>query len=1193
MNIYRKEINQNELQRSFEFVDYPEYQKYYSKQISPDFKKPKKIIVTEIYDEIIPQNKLGRCEYYDYYRESSSPYNNYYGYHRMARKKFGSNDKESLSPYNNYYGYHKMARKKFGSQDKNYYLTSRKNRHLNSNFNDYYSEYNKQLYFGDVDLREEYNSPSNIRANIRRKVYRGSNTPEPIRNYYTLNNDEDFLENFQYYESKNIKDKSNKKYQSITRVIGYSNLIPLNYNTNENNFSNVSIYKNRNYNQNLDNINLSRYKNINKELNKELYTNVDYNSRDLYNKYQINEEQKPETPEKITTVNIQKEIKNYEIPKEPQTSINNSNIEISTSKYESTKLPQTTSNISNIHTTTENKYESIKLPTTTTTEIVEETRQYESIKKPENITTTSIDDIMKKYDLPRNRPTTPSIKPTYKTNIDTSKYNNNRITKKTEKITTTTTSVDDILKKYELPSNTTTTPSITPTFKVNIVTSKYNTNSNSNINNYKSIKKTENITTTTTSVDDILKKYEVGNNRATTPSIRPTFKVNIDTSKYNTKSKRNSNSNSNKYITTKTTEKVTTTSVDDILKKYEVGSNRATTPNIRPTFKVNIDTSKYNKNSNSNSNNYKSIKTTEKVTTTTTSVDDILKKYEVGNNRSTTPSIKPTFKVNIDTSKYNTNINSNSNKYKSIKKTEDITTTSVDDILKKYEVGSNRPTTPSIKPTFKVNIDTSKYNNNSNTNSNKYITTKTTEKVTTTTTSVDDILKKYNIPSNRATTPSIKPSFKVNIDTSKYSTNSNKKSIGSYKYKSDISESNIINSRLKDFGAKNLSTLEIIEKNSKIKEKKNIPNITNVTISKVTKTTNNTDNLPTLSRNIVNNRFDSLKLNDYNSLSNYNNNLRLNETKISKTKTEYKKIDTDNSYKPTINIEPNYNKLSNIKINENITKTLTETKNINTNKGLNKAYKSNIDIQKSKNTKYLNRNHKNNLKIYTYNQDVNLETSKGEYNNNEYNNNEFIDMNARAQTSGRYLNSSNSAEKNNNKNVGYFENKEINKIEIKKKKKINQTTPLKIKKKKLGDNYKYYESKFMLNPNDNTQINSYTLHQRRNEKIIYGNEVYGSEGYGNEVYGNEVYGNEVIEKRQKMKAFKKPKKKGYRVKSKKIIKKRVMPYGGEQDNYIICNKYYEGKYYDEAEGEVEGNIVEDYEENEEENNMGQKIFYYQ
>ena len=872
MNKYRKELNQIEHERSFEFVDYPEYQKYYSKQISPDFKKPKKIIVTEIYDEIIPKNKLGRSEYYDYYTESPSPYNNYYRYHKMAKKKYGS-------------------------QDKNYYLTSRKDRNLNSNFNDNYSEYNKQLYFGDIDLREEYNSPSNIRANIRRKVHRGSNTPEPMRNYYTLKNNEDFLENFQYHESKNIKDKNNKKYQSITRVIGYSNLIPLNYNTNENNLTNVSIYRNRNYNQNLDNISLSRYNN----LNRELYTNVDYNNID-YNKYQINEEQKSTTPQKITRVNYQKEIKNYEIPKESQTSINNSNVQITTSKYESQKFPQTKSNISKIS-TSKNKDESIKLPTTTTTEIVKETRKYESLKKPENITTTSVDDILKKYDLPRNRPTTQSIKPTYKTNIDTNKYNNNIITKKTEKKTTTTTSVDDILKKYELPNNTT-----------------------------------------------------------TIPTVKPSYKVNIDTSKYN----------NNKSDSTRKKTNITTTSVENIIQKYELPINRATTPSIRPTFKVNIDTSKYN--TNSNSNKYRTSKTTEKVTTTTTSVDDI---------------------------------------------------------LKKYDLPSNRPTTPSIKPTFKVNIDTNKYNTNSN--SNKYISTKTTEKVTTTTTSVDDILKKYNLPSNRATTPSIKPTFRANIDTSKYNTNSSKKSIGSYKYKSDISESNIIDSRKNDFnGAKNISTLEVIEKNKKIKEKKEIPNISNITISKITKTINKTDNLPNLSRN--NNRFDSLKLNNYNSLS--NNNLKLNEKKITKTITEVKKIDTDNSYKPKLNIEPYNNHLSNIKINENITKTLTETKKTSTNNGLNKAYKSNIDI---KNIRNLNKNYKNNLKIYTYNQDVNLETSKSEYNNiefynNEFNNNEFIDMNARTATSRRYNNSI-SEEKYNNKNIGYYENKEINKIEIKKKKK--------------------------------------------------------------------------------------------------------------------------------------------------------------
>ena len=47
-NDYIEEI-QNEHQRSFEFDEYPQFQEYYSNQISSGFKKPKKIIVTEIF----------------------------------------------------------------------------------------------------------------------------------------------------------------------------------------------------------------------------------------------------------------------------------------------------------------------------------------------------------------------------------------------------------------------------------------------------------------------------------------------------------------------------------------------------------------------------------------------------------------------------------------------------------------------------------------------------------------------------------------------------------------------------------------------------------------------------------------------------------------------------------------------------------------------------------------------------------------------------------------------------------------------------------------------------------------------------------------------------------------------------------------------------------------------------------------
>ena len=41
------------------------------------------------------------------------------------------------------------------------------------------------------------------------------------------NSNENFSKNFKYYERKNIRDNSNQKYESITRVIGHSNIIPL------------------------------------------------------------------------------------------------------------------------------------------------------------------------------------------------------------------------------------------------------------------------------------------------------------------------------------------------------------------------------------------------------------------------------------------------------------------------------------------------------------------------------------------------------------------------------------------------------------------------------------------------------------------------------------------------------------------------------------------------------------------------------------------------------------------------------------------------------------------------------------------------------------------------------------------------------------------------------------------------------
>jgi len=91
----------------------------------------------------------------------------------------------------------------------------------NSHYSNYISE-----------LREEYSNPmTNNRVNIRKKVYRGNQTPQPYASNEQKGNnneEEEFLDNYGYHETKNIKNKGHTKYDSITHITGYSNLIPLN-----------------------------------------------------------------------------------------------------------------------------------------------------------------------------------------------------------------------------------------------------------------------------------------------------------------------------------------------------------------------------------------------------------------------------------------------------------------------------------------------------------------------------------------------------------------------------------------------------------------------------------------------------------------------------------------------------------------------------------------------------------------------------------------------------------------------------------------------------------------------------------------------------------------------------------------------------------------------------------------------------
>ena len=108
----------------------------------------------------------------------------------------------------------------------------------------------------NYNLREDYSYPINKRVNIRKKIYKGSKSPQPyIQNNDLNEQEEEYIDNYQYYETKNIKDNGIKKYDSITHITGYSNLIPLNRMKN--------LYG-KNYNDNeeyqQENKNLDNYK---------------------------------------------------------------------------------------------------------------------------------------------------------------------------------------------------------------------------------------------------------------------------------------------------------------------------------------------------------------------------------------------------------------------------------------------------------------------------------------------------------------------------------------------------------------------------------------------------------------------------------------------------------------------------------------------------------------------------------------------------------------------------------------------------------------------------------------------------------------------------------------------------------------------------------------------------------------------
>jgi len=294
---YEEVENQNE-QQIYEFSEYPQIKEYYSNKMNISIKKPKKIIVTEIFGQN-PQSRNGlnlNKGYYKYYTESNSPY------HYKQKNLFYQN---------------RIGNNYLSQMNESYNLNNNMSEGYSSDYNKFKTYNSHKNIFYNSGLREEYSLPTNDRVNIRKKIYRGSQTPKPFRYSYNINinnfrneenNNEPLIENFKYYEINNIKDRSNKNYNSITRVTGYSNLIPLHlrkifYNDSRN----IGIYRNNNinksYNQeyNYRMINPSTTKEIKRvEIEKKEYNIPNINSQikekiKEYNNIKIQRKQKEES----------------------------------------------------------------------------------------------------------------------------------------------------------------------------------------------------------------------------------------------------------------------------------------------------------------------------------------------------------------------------------------------------------------------------------------------------------------------------------------------------------------------------------------------------------------------------------------------------------------------------------------------------------------------------------------------------------------------------------------------------------------------------------------------------------------------------------------------------------------------------------------------------------------------------------
>ena len=292
-----KLLNKKDEIKSTKPKETPKLQGNYSNKITPgqNYIKNK---ITEKYHQTTPQSRnFQSSESYEYHSEYK-PYNQ-------------TNQNSSEKHY----------------YSSNQYFTSNKNMNTDYNLNSdgFYSTNYKKMIFGNTDLRNEYSPIADARVNIRKKLLEEKNYSQT----YMTSSDDELLENFQFRERKNIRNNSEQKYNSIVRIIGYSNVIPIH---SQRMISNLDLNQNvKEYNKKIEHnyIQKSNVQQVQKKEFKKPAQIETVKKQEIIKKYEIKkpeikkEENKYKQYERKKEETVKKEVKKTEVVKKKEVKIEN------------------------------------------------------------------------------------------------------------------------------------------------------------------------------------------------------------------------------------------------------------------------------------------------------------------------------------------------------------------------------------------------------------------------------------------------------------------------------------------------------------------------------------------------------------------------------------------------------------------------------------------------------------------------------------------------------------------------------------------------------------------------------------------------------------------------------------------------------------------------------------------------------